>query len=624
MAIPLMLLVALAVDTGAWYLRASELQTATDLASLAGAEALANGSTEAEVNALISEILNNNGLDPDPEDIEIDIDDSSVRVGIRDRDVNQFFSGLVRDDVSIARDSTASTGECFGCETEIELQQTRIALPEAGQGDGYRPLVIEDGPDLKIFALNHHVGSLGSHATRDNFICVNVQEQGFCDNFPIKVPGSTGIENRLVSSPGKIWYASHITNPGTNSTNYGLGCITFDGDPCSGNGHISLGTHNAIKYRWGLSNQDTGVFTSDPAVFGDRVFTVDVRGRVHCRDVNTLQQCWAPRTPSTFADTGANNWIRLSGNSYPNDTQPTINNIVSNNRLYTVWHLQNPSNFQFDVLCFDLELEEQCGDSGAWSRLRAWGRVISVFPHHVDGQENGVCYLLNTNQRRMLCIDEDANYSTMPGLALALDSLDGVDGGFPIGILNEVHRQGDILLLSRQDWANLSNSRTYCLIVDGDGGTPCNGSGVRVDTTGAYSFADVPGGVNCFVTMGHSARFDFFSPDLEDCDPGVNRFFVQACECVDGSFRFGTLTIGGEAEEVLDELFVTVEDADGNALFGPVDVLDGNNIINLQEIVEDGSSGVFLRLQANTQPGFVWDNPISASVSVAERASLVE
>jgi len=111
--LPLMAFCGLAVDLGAWYTRAAQLQRVADAAALAGVTAMPQGPNAARDAALA--VAEQNGFvdqdetDGDPEiDIEYGPDGADrYRVTITDGAVPQYFTTLFRDGVTITRASVA-------------------------------------------------------------------------------------------------------------------------------------------------------------------------------------------------------------------------------------------------------------------------------------------------------------------------------------------------------------------------------------------------------------------------------------------------------------------------------------------------------------------------------------
>ncbi|MEM9468074.1 MAG: Tad domain-containing protein [Actinomycetota bacterium] len=105
--VPLMGFAGFAVDVGAWYARASELQRAADAASLAGV-VWQPDFTEAE-NAARAEAARN-GFIHGVDGIEVNVTDTGnnqLEVQIIDTDADTFFAGLFLDDVAIGRQAVS-------------------------------------------------------------------------------------------------------------------------------------------------------------------------------------------------------------------------------------------------------------------------------------------------------------------------------------------------------------------------------------------------------------------------------------------------------------------------------------------------------------------------------------
>lgn len=107
--VPLLAFTAFAVDLGAWYARAAQIQRAADAAALAGVKYLPSfdrATSEAR------EVAARNGFahDPGGTGITVTVADaglSKLRVTISDPDVNQYFSGLFVNNLRITRSATA-------------------------------------------------------------------------------------------------------------------------------------------------------------------------------------------------------------------------------------------------------------------------------------------------------------------------------------------------------------------------------------------------------------------------------------------------------------------------------------------------------------------------------------
>lgn len=107
MILPIMAFTGFAVDLGAWYARAAQIQRATDSAALAGARYMPNYLQGRD--AAIETATRNgftNGVNGNTVSVTgIPGQSTRLRVSIDDTGVDQFFSTLFRSNVSIARDS---------------------------------------------------------------------------------------------------------------------------------------------------------------------------------------------------------------------------------------------------------------------------------------------------------------------------------------------------------------------------------------------------------------------------------------------------------------------------------------------------------------------------------------
>ncbi len=88
---------AFAVDLGSFYYRGSQLQSASDLASLAGAEMQSQGASEAEIRDTVNDVLESNGVDLGTVDADILLfaDQDEVQVSLNDKDVSLYLSSFL-------------------------------------------------------------------------------------------------------------------------------------------------------------------------------------------------------------------------------------------------------------------------------------------------------------------------------------------------------------------------------------------------------------------------------------------------------------------------------------------------------------------------------------------------
>ncbi|MCU0267749.1 MAG: pilus assembly protein TadG-related protein, partial [Acidimicrobiales bacterium] len=105
--LPLIAAVGLAVDLGAWYARAAQMQKAADAAALAGAAYLPDeGLAAIRAQAVAAQ----NGFDDADADITVTVTpvgSQQLQVSIDDNDVNQYFTSLFVSNVDVARSAVA-------------------------------------------------------------------------------------------------------------------------------------------------------------------------------------------------------------------------------------------------------------------------------------------------------------------------------------------------------------------------------------------------------------------------------------------------------------------------------------------------------------------------------------
>jgi len=623
--VPLLLLSAFAIDVGSFYLRATELQTGSDIAALAGAEAKALGKTDDEVRQIVDEILENNGIDLTKVTVTVTIDGNNVTVAVTDGDVTQFFSQMITDDVTVGRDATATTGSCFGCEQDIQINEPIFELPEKGEGDGFVPLIVETTDpsgeyDLRMYALNHHEGSnniVPSSQRIKQFICMSITNQTDCPGFPLRVDTNTVDESRLdyTESTGQIWYNAARPNHDTNRTVYGLGCLNTDGSNC-GDGAVRgmyvLGTAPFAAKAEPENNppRDQAEYTTTPIVHDEKVYMIDYQLRVHCFDPVSNSSCWAPKQ---FSE-----WDSIKDNAYVNNPNKWYNEYnkievkVSNNKLYTSWGLKGPDgNVDFRnarLACFDLETEVPCRN---WANLYLGHKAPAGMIEDVDanGNQVGIC-LLREDSHQVRCLNENGSQRIDGGLSNVFDfrTLEN-------GELNRdyTHRYGEKIFIGERDHPT---GVTRC--IDTVAKASC---GQITDRSLPYGYDKIPG-MDCFASLGHSDKLIFFNSDLEKCSPLRVSEPVAPCPCGGDVFRWGTLSFPPEFKAAFNKLIVTATVGD-TVVAGPVDVIKTDGRLDLSG-VDSSINEVILNFEFTNSPTYTWTGPIKGQVEITERATLIK
>ncbi len=650
--VPMLFLSAFAIDLGSFYLRASELQTAADLAALAGAEALERGDiTEAELEEFVRDILLANGFDPTDGSLSFLPDvlaDGSVQINITDANVAQFFSQLITDNVRVDRSATAATGSCFGCESEITVSDGNFNFPLNGDGDGYKPLFVEVDGDLRLYALNHHVGSNQSsnlsYRNDSQLVCVNVFEERLCDSGEFQVPRlntATALESKLTYDGGtQLFYAAQRPNPGAAETPYGIGCVGLDGRSCSSfPDFVRIDTFPEVITRRSDSGQDIHSPQTTPVVKNGRVYSIDRDLRVHCFEVAGGASC-GTTSPSDWSEARARNPWSANSN-YPRwrrTLQPET--LELENRQY--YGISNHSDFDGRIICFDLNTADACSGFGV---ARVEGNGIGSLWERTDGDTHtGVCWFgiddKESRQNQLGCVDRDGNdVSSSEPLDTLLQNIhsvgyktDPTSGSFsrlPDGVSWQPISHGDRLFLYswNQDRADQSNDLTHCFDLNTGQVCPENG-GQRVTPGRTYSYTPLPGDSDCIGTMTHESGLDFFTSDLEDCNPAQPEFRLLPCQCDGGRAEWGTLEFD-DFEGSLSELVITVKDRNGVALpdFTGVAVIGpgGNGTIDLGSLPTTAPTDQLI-LEVVSQDTFAGApaQNITGTIGFGGRATLVD
>lgn len=226
--LPLMAFTGLAVDLGAWYARAAQIQRTTDAAALAGVAFLPipDGDPIAASLAVAEE----NGFKDGEDGIEVTAEPlvgDRMRVTITDNSVPQYFTRVFRSSVSITRSSTAEY-----------VPPIRMGSPRNFLGTGRAPTVSTSDAGLP------------SSMIRENFM---LSVNGPCDRAE---DGDLRQSERMGNNSSSNKCTGGDANPEYESTGYAYGITVnagysagnlvvevYDGAYCPGNGiDLQLGS----------------------------------------------------------------------------------------------------------------------------------------------------------------------------------------------------------------------------------------------------------------------------------------------------------------------------------------------------------------------------------------------
>jgi len=633
--LPLLILSAFAIDIGSFYLRASELQTASDLASLAGAEIIKEGGTENDVNLAVEKILTSNGVDPATIDYQVNVNNRTVSVIINDEDVRQFLSKIIIDKVDVQREATATTTDCPGCTNDITLSPTQFNLPDRGNGDGFGPTIVNHNGELKVFALNHHEPSnqylqaplngqpreyRGAPNTRPQLVCVSMVTTDFCPGYPARLNTSTSDATDLAwyAPNEQIWYTAVRPNYSNSSsarrenqlgnatTSIGFGCVNAStGTDCTTGGfHLATTAPFGPTFQEGghAAPGDYSDFATQIKMIDDKLYIIDHEFNVHCFDPAANTNCASyPKAPSAWSNARANS---VQGNSATTSAglyDHLFYSEVSGGKIYAISKRDVSGAIltgDFYLICFDPATGNSCSGFGSTIRTVSGG-LQSLYSNLGD---DGVCLFGNFTTS---CIDESGNASN-PGIESHLPNQNDRNTTKPTRI-------GDRLYVGAP-WI----SRTYCVNLATR--TSCG----NITDNQPYSYEQVPG-QNCIASLGHASELNFFDFDLQPCSPQGNFTTIDPCTCTDGSEQWGSITFESSFIAMFDEFLVTIAENEEN---GPVfidslDLVASNGQIDLSNI-PDTVDSLKMTYDYTLNQNFSWTQTVTGSYEVSERAVLIK
>ncbi len=654
LVIPLLIVSAFAVDLGSFYHRASQLQSASDLASLAGADLKSQGVTESEVRDVVEVVLQDNGIDTNKVSVSVNFSGDEVEVILEDNDVPVYLASLFMDNAEIRRSATAVKGSCAGdCDQPIVISPPLGALPTTSQGDGTAPLAVtaDDGTEY-IFALNHHLSSNQESTIRGfpmvpQLICVDIEALAFCPGYPRRVNTSTSEMTRLAYSEAtnEVWYP--IQRPSyvnavedfdarsVGATTYlGMGCISLatlgDCGEMKVGATVPHGPEGLLSF---AGKVDHGHMSTQIYEIDGLLYMIDGDMNVHCKDPATRGDCagFPVSTPSSWvsisnedlvgnppgSDPGAANlpagfdsWYNKSG------FQPIL--VVSENRLYGSWPAQS-GNYS---ICFDIVARAACAGFSS--------RVIADYPNAFGpglfedldsaGNPDGFC---SPNWRESLvCVRSDGSLRDRSALEPHLQPSNKFVYIEPFRLGSKLFMPAPQEYLDETD--KTTDGRTYC--VDLVTNNPCSGgdlgAGVRQDPQ-PYGYSQLSNR-NCLISLGHLGEFSTFDPDtLAPCPAGDGLIEVFPCDCGDGTFFWGELAFGADFLANFDSFSVDVTDAAGTVLIDDADLLASNGRLDLSDL-DTSLTSIFIKYESDISPAVTTASPIEGTFSITERATLVD
>lgn len=566
MTIILIVSAGFAVDIGAWYTRAEELQQAVDSAALAGsADYVASGYDEGVARAKIDEVLLQNGIDPtDPTKRIVATYDAvtgEVSVSVGDDDVDVFFSRIIQANMGIERSAVARLDICgASCIQELEIPEPLSAATIAGSGDGWAPILIGD----RVFAINHH----SAVETGGDIVCVDRATQAICTGYPKNIaplqPAGTDWTVPVAVVGSQIFYHAQ------RAADLVLGCFDTGNDAACGGGHIVLSS--ALADPGG--DHDYQSRGGGTILAGDGNIYVFSEEQTFCVDPAAYATCTGFPQANGFADAG------IVAGTLSGAQQSSIQ---IGTRIYVshTWNLEQAS-LGVRLHCWDTALGavgDACTGFGAvqvhaTGDPSSSGRLFALRAPNGGGAGPGVAYGVCSIQLiDVVCVDLD-------GIALP-DPADFESGWatlspVKIGTPFFHDRSNRLFVPSR------STNQTYCY----DFNTQSNCGITSGGLTGDYAYTSEG---DCIYGLGHESLFWTFDPELnQGCRSAVTTAQIYSCVCADGTKHWGSVAFGGDLDSIFGP-FETVEvivaaPAPDNTEYINMSLMDTDGIIDLAAV----------------------------------------
>lgn len=297
----------LALDLAAKGERGQDLQNTSDAAALAGVveyqeylldNPLDFAGAEAAAQIVVEQVMAQNGIDPngtnpdgsDNIDVQIEAFENGTQLQVRITDSNpdQFLpTDLLGEAIKVGDPSVtrSATAEFLACENEcnltVEIQKSFGAVNARGDGDGYKPVLVNQ----KLYAINHN-------SNDRNIVCISIVTQEPCWADGVFRPAystSVGFFSPNPEMPQTAVVGSRIYWAATDKSN---GHRLFCWETAAG---LDVPCPTAVTLNSGLDrfdnrdddntltnfkdeNRGGGTFT----VFGNKVFSFTDDHRIHC------------------------------------------------------------------------------------------------------------------------------------------------------------------------------------------------------------------------------------------------------------------------------------------------------------------------------------------------------
>jgi len=547
-----------------------------------------------------------------------------------ERPGEQYFSTVLNgSSPTLSRSASAKVANCNAdCSRDIVLDPPFQGFTAAAKGDGYRPLVGENG---KVYAVNHHAaGSNGSIVCMDSSLKPVARCSGWDPPPNNQYYTHNKSDDYIDNARDKIYFPAYRSSTGQ----VGIACISTTSShtwcpftplanysrPGSGTAYIPI----------------TGLWVFPGATAAqDRMFSLTQDGQIHCIYIDSIGTS-NPRCtgyPKATAVSGKSGLPSMTSSSrYPR----MVLGEVINGKIYSYHDNYSSSSGTTPYgwfACWNPATDSSCSGFGAVNNNSLYddrSREIKFTRHNTTGSPTGFCIAPRTSSAsefRHTCVSLSGSIQgQIPNLNSTFADFPYRTGSDPSLYGEGFTFDGRRLFFGQVDNnTSMGNQKIYCY--DWELQTPCpNGS-----TPGSFVGEQVYGMVKisdeCALGIGHSSTMYSFSVNsLSECTGTTVNLTIYPCLCADGvETRFGVLALPPGLQSQLLSAVGTVTPSPSSGL--PTTTHDllasdwdlssynGQPSLELEIAVESKKNGA---------GDLLWTTPFTANLALTTQPTLAE
>lgn len=454
----------------------------------------------------------------------------------------QYFSSIISASPNIERVSESKFSNCNAdCSRDIELSPPFAGFQATGSGDGFRPLIGNNG---RIWTVNHHGGDI---------VCMDSNTLAECSGWsPLDVDDADNLQTArkphdvIDNDRNQIYY----TADNDSTDEWGIACVdTVVRRHCPGEEFTPLHDFTdgggSVSYITGSGVFRVGTYPND------RLYAMGQNGIMHCMlpsalGVSPTVEC--PGYPKTTS---------IYGRSWLPDLDDDAHTLLGEQigtKIYFYHDAKGSSSPYGAFTCWNTVTNNECWNYTATPTYTS-GRGIFFIAYDTAGNPEGFCYAKEASPSVDLThtcarLSNGALFtSNIPNLISAIKPTRGyiygeglsIDGERTIfGIRGSGY--GEVYCYS---WATQSSC------------------GVLTGAEEIYGMAKLSD--DCIIGVGHSSRFVSINPvTMTSCTGTTVNTQIYPCPCGDGlTSRYGTLDLPQELKDVLVSAHARVTDPSG-------------------------------------------------------------